>query len=212
MEPIRLLIVDDHVLIRNGLRLILEKDESLQVVAEAEEGGEAIRLAIKYQPDVILLDVTMPGGLDGFVTSRAIHEEVPHSKIILLTMHDEEVYIQKAIEYHIPGYLSKNSDISELSSAIKRVFAGKIYYQTSMPEEELQHLLDGSKQKRHLSRREVEIVRLTVLGYTNIEIADKLVISPKTVENHKARVMMKLQLKHKHELVRFALKNDFIEF
>ncbi|WP_029332496.1 response regulator transcription factor [Exiguobacterium oxidotolerans] len=210
--PIQLLIVDDHMLIRNGLRLLIEKDPDLCVVAEAGDGGTAIRLAIQHQPDVILLDVTMPGGLDGFMTSQALQQEVPNSKIILLTMHDEEIYVQKAIEQNIPGYLSKNSDISELCGAIKRVYHGKRHYQTSLPEHEIERLLSVKTNKKNtLSRREIEIVRLTVLGYTNIEMANKLGISPKTVENHKARVMSKLQIKHKHELVDFALKNYFIE-
>ncbi|MDW2884682.1 response regulator transcription factor [Exiguobacterium artemiae] len=208
---IRLLIVDDHALIRNGLRLLIEKDSCLEVVAEAEEGGEAIKLAIQYQPDIILLDVTMPGGLDGFVTSRALQEEAPESKIILLTMHDEDAYVRKAIEQNIPGYLSKSSDISELSGAIKKVYSGQVYYQTSLSNQEIDQLLGRRQHKKKLSRRELEIVHLTALGYTNIEISEKLIISPKTVENHKARIMTKLNIKHKHELVRFALKNHLLD-
>ncbi|WP_232818691.1 response regulator [Exiguobacterium flavidum] len=209
-ERIRLLIVDDHVLVRDGLRLMFENDPDIEVVGAAEEGGEAIRVAIRERPDVILLDVTMPEGLDGFVTARSLKEEVPEVRVIFLTMHDEEVYVRKALESGISGYLSKNSDVSALRGAIKHVYSGKTCFETTLPPEEIDRLLQGQASKKTLTRREIEIVRLTALGYTNLEIGNQLNISPKTVENHKARIMGKLQIKHKHELVQYALKNHLI--
>ena len=211
MKPINVLIVDDHELVRRGLKLIFRTNERIRVVGVAEEGAAAIQEAIRTRPDVILLDITMPNGLDGFVTVKALAEEVPSAKIILLTMHDEEIYIKRALELGVPGFMSKNSDPSQLAEGIEYVFDGKRYYSTSLTEDYIDKLVLQKNGHPLLTRRELEIVRLSTLGYSHNEIVEKLGISPKTVENHKARIMNKLQMKHRHELVQYALKNHLIE-
>lgn len=211
MKPINVLIVDDHELVRRGLKLMFRTNEHIRVVGEAAEGAAAIQEAIRTRPDVILLDITMPNGLDGFVTVQALAEEVPSAKIILLTMHDEEIYIKRALELDVPGFMSKNSDPSQLSEGIESVFEGKRYYATSLTEEQMERIVLQKNGHPLLTRRELEIVRLSTLGYSHNEIGEKLGISPKTVENHKARIMNKLQMKHRHELVQYALKNHLIE-
>ncbi|WP_236635501.1 MULTISPECIES: response regulator transcription factor [unclassified Exiguobacterium] len=211
MTPIDVLIVDDHELVRRGLKLMFRPYKDINVVGEAAEGTTAIQEAMRTIPDVILLDITMPNGLDGFMTAKALAQEVPTAKVILLTMHDEELYIKRALELGVPGYLSKNSDPAQLVDGIKQVMEGKRYYATSLSEAFIEKAA-SQKTESVLTRRESEIVRLTTLGYGNIEIGEKLGISPKTVENHKGRVMQKLQIKHRHELVQFALKNRLIDY
>ncbi|MCT4784864.1 response regulator [Exiguobacterium aestuarii] len=211
MKPIDVLIVDDHELVRRGLKLMFRSNERIRVVSEAGEGAAAIQEAIRTSPDVVLLDITMPNGLDGFLTVQALAEEVPSAKIILLTMHDEEIYIKRALELGVLGYMSKNSDPSQLSEGIESVFEGKRYYATSLTEEQMERIVLQKNNHPLLTRRELEIVRLSTLGYSHNEIGEKLGISPKTVENHKARIMNKLQMKHRHELVQYALKNHLIE-
>ncbi|MGM9988080.1 MAG: response regulator [Bacillaceae bacterium] len=208
---IRILIVEDHVLVRKGLKLLLgEYEDEVEVIGEASDGSEAITLAIKYQPDVVLLDLSMPDGLDGFSAATAILEQVKHVHIIVLTMHDQEIYVQKALSIGIQGYLLKNVHEDELLTCIQTVMKGHMYYRTNTLLEQNQLIRDAMKESV-LSERERAIVRLVVLGYTNIQIGKKLFISPKTVENHKANIMKKLQLKDKHDFVKYAIKNQFID-
>lgn len=211
MNPIKVLVVDDHELVRRGLKLMFQSYRDIEVVGEAADGTAAVQEAIRTMPDVVLLDITMPNGLDGFLTANALAEEVPTVKVILLTMHDEELYIKRALELGVPGYLSKNSDPSQLVEGIIQVMAGKRYYATSLSKASIEKIAELKNDSPLLTRRESEIVRLTTLGYGNIEIGEKLGISPKTVENHKSRIMNKLQMKHRHELVQFALKNHWID-
>lgn len=207
----KVLIVDDHDLIRKGIRLLLEGFSDVEVVGEASNGCDAITLALKHRPDVILLDLSMPTGLDGFTTAKTIMDELEDVKIIVLTMHDEEIYVQKAIQYNIHGYLLKNSQTNDLHEALQAVYYGKRFYRTHIPEERLEKMFAEKEPKSPLTNREREIVRLTFLGYTNNQIANKLKISPKTVENHKTNIMQKLGIKEKHELIQYALKNHIAD-
>ncbi|MBW9219161.1 DNA-binding response regulator [Anoxybacillus ayderensis] len=207
----KVLIVDDHDLIRKGIRLLLEGFREVEVVGEASNGCDAITLALKHRPDVILLDLSMPTGLDGFTTAKTIMDELEDVKIIVLTMHDEEIYVQKAIQYNIHGYLLKNSQTNDLHEALQAVYHGKRFYRTHIPEERLEKMFAEKEPKSPLTNREREIVRLTFLGYTNSQIANKLKISPKTVENHKTNIMQKLGIKEKHELIQYALKNHIAD-
>ncbi|WP_041637718.1 response regulator [Anoxybacillus flavithermus] len=207
----KVLIVDDHDLIRKGIRLLLEGFSDVEVVGEASNGCDAITLALKYHPDVILLDLSMPTGLDGFTTAKTIMDELEDVKIIVLTMHDEEIYVQKAIQYNIHGYLLKNSQTNDLHEALQAVYHGKRFYRTHIPEERLEKMFAEKEPRSPLTNREREIVRLTFLGYTNNQIANKLKISPKTVENHKTNIMQKLGIKEKHELIQYALKNHIAD-
>ncbi|WP_060205301.1 response regulator transcription factor [Sporosarcina koreensis] len=209
---IKVLVVDDHVLIRKGIILLLENHQDIEVVGEAGDGEEAIQLAASTQPDVILMDISIPDGLDGFTATQEIMTRLEGVKVILLTMHNEIVYIQKGIEVGAHGYLLKNSQGNVLYEAIKAVHEGKRYYQVGLPEEQLERLFKqkGKEKAELLTNREQEIVRLTILGYTNVQIGKKLFISSKTVENHKANIMQKLELKDKSEFIQYGLVNRYV--
>ncbi len=209
---IKVLVVDDHVLIRKGIILLLENHQDIEVVGEAGDGEEAIQLAASTQPDVILMDISIPDGLDGFTATQEIMTRLEGVKVILLTMHNEFVYIQKGIEVGAHGYLLKNSQGNVLYEAIKAVHEGKRYYQVGLPEEQLERLFKqkGKEKAELLTIREQEIVRLTILGYTNVQIGKKLFISSKTVENHKANIMQKLELKDKSEFIQYGLVNRYV--
>lgn len=202
-----ILIVDDHFLIRKGVRMLLERWDAVKTIEEADNGTDAIVLAEQKQPDVVLLDLSMPEGLDGFTAAQNIHKTVPNAKIIVLTMHDEEAYIQKALQLGISGYLLKNSESSELQEAIEAVMRGERYYRTRIPLEQLEKMEASDSRKSVLTPREQEVLRLVTLGYTNIQIGEQLVISPKTVERHKSNMMQKLQLQEIHELIQYGIKN-----
>ncbi|SES33628.1 response regulator [Salipaludibacillus aurantiacus] len=204
----KVLVVDDHSLIRRGIVMLLEAYDDLKVVGEASDGEEAMQLAAIEQPDVMLLDISMPEGLDGLTTAERMKKEFPDIKIIFLSMHDEEAYIKKAAELQAEGFILKKSDRSDMHDAIKQVISGKRYYKVGLSDEQLNRLFQ-SRGKRFsiLSMREKEIVRLSVLGYTNKQIAERLIISPKTVETHKTNIMNKLALKNKSELIQYGIKN-----
>lgn len=202
-----ILIVDDHFLIRKGVRMLLERWEDVETIEEADNGTDAIALAEQKQPDVVILDLSMPEGLDGFTAAQNIHKTVPDAKIIVLTMHDEEAYIQKALQSGISGYLLKNSESNELQEAIEAVMKGERYYRTRIPLEQLEKMVANDSKKSILTTREQEVLRLVTLGYTNIQIGEQLVISPKTVERHKSNMMQKLNLQEIHELIQYGIKN-----
>lgn len=209
----KVMLVDDHVLIRKGLRLLLEAYSDIELVGEADEGGEAIVEAMHLQPDVILMDLSMPQGLDGFAATKEILAQMDQVKIILLTMYDEEIYVQKALEVGAHGYILKKSQGSDLYEAIKSVKDGKRFYRTSIPDTQIQKWIDQKEKKTHsiLTDREKEIVRLTILGFTNKQMAEKLLISNKTIENHKTKIMQKLDLKSRHELIQYGINNNYLD-
>lgn len=207
-----ILLVDDHVLIRKGIALLLEHYDDIKVVGEASDGEEAIQLAYQLEPHVILMDISIPGGLDGFTAAKEIKKQLPHVRIIFLTMHNEVAYIQRAIELEADGYILKNSQGGIMYEAIHSVYHDKRYFQVGLPEEQLDKLFKqkGKKKGDVLSTREQEVLRLTILGYTNVQIAEKLFISAKTVENHKANSMQKLELSSKAELIQYGITNGYI--
>lgn len=210
---IKVMVVDDHTLIRKGIMLLLEKYADIQVVGEASDGEQAIQLTYQLEPDVILMDISIPNGLDGFTATREIKKQFPTIKIIMLTMHNEVSYIRKAIEVEANGYILKNSQGGELYKAIHTVYNGQPYYNVGLPDEQLEKLFKhkGQDDIDILSNREKEIVRLTILGFSNIQIAEKLFISNKTVENHKSNIMQKLGLKNKSELIQYGITNNYLD-
>lgn len=209
---INVLLVDDHILIRKGIALLLENHQEITVIGEANDGEEAIQLAYQTNPNVILMDISIPNGLDGFTATKEIKKNLPDIKIIMLTMHNEIAYIQQAIEVGADGYILKNSQGGVMYEAIQSVFYNKPYYNVGLPKEQIDKLIKnkGKKSVDVLSTREQEIVRLTILGYTNVQIADKLFISSKTVESHKSNIMQKLNLKSKAELIQYGITNNYI--
>ena len=204
------MVVDDHDLIRKGIILLLESYADIEVAADAGDGNEALVLAMQTEPDVVLMDISMPNGLDGFTTTKQLIQQQPNIKVVLLTMHDEEAYIRQAIQSGAHGYILKKSQGSELYEAIYHVYHGQRYYRTDLSEEQIEKMMkEKEKPVSPLTLREQEVLRLTVLGYTNKEIAEKLHISAKTVENHKSNIMNKLDIKQKHEMIQYGIKNYF---
>ncbi|MGF9910121.1 response regulator [Brevibacillus porteri] len=210
---IRVLLVDDHTMIRKGLRVLLESYSQIKIVGESHTGNDAILKASQLEPDVVLMDLSLPNGLDGFAASNEIRKSNPFVKIVILTMHDEEIFVQKAITVGAHGYILKNSHGELLFQAIVEVYRGKRFYKTSVSQEIIHTWLksDAKTLPSVLTLREKELVRLIVLGYTNKEMADKLLISVKTVENHKTNIMQKLGLDSKHQLIQYAIKNRYLD-
>lgn len=215
---IKILIVDDHAVVRSGLSMLLSAKPQFKVVGEAAEGGEAIQKAEELKPDVILMDLSMPHGKDGLSATSEIKKKLPDIAILILTMHDDEEYLFRAIHNGGSGYILKNAPHEELLMAIQYVANGNAYlYPTAtkrLMEEYLEQLKKGENIDSYqlLSDREKEILSWVARGYSNKEISENLIISVKTVETHKAKVMEKLNLKTRPELVKYAAKKGLLYF
>jgi two-component system, NarL family, response regulator NreC len=208
----RVLVVDDHTLVRSGLRLLLEAEDDLHVDDEAGDAEQAIRLARLHKPDVILLDVVMPGR-SGLEAAADILEAAPESKILVLSMQDDPSYVRQAFGVGATGYLLKEAADDELVQAVREVASGGRYVHPALgarlaaAEAEAKARADADP----LSEREREVLRLLALGHTNQEIAKLLYISVRTAETHRAHVMQKLRLSTRAELVRHALHQGLLE-
>ena len=207
---VRVLIADDHDLMRAGLNALLSKSSELAVVGEAGDGDEAMRLAKKLLPDVVLLDISMPGS-GGIQTAKDLRESLPDMKVIILTVHEDEALLRAALRAGAMGYVTKRAMSSELVNAILAVSRGYAYVHPSMT-----HALITGLQPAPVSRppsiesltpRETEVLRLVALGHTNREIAESLSISLRTVERHRSNLMDKLGLHNRPELVLYAKEN-----
>lgn len=217
---IRIVIADDHAVVRSGFSMILNYQEDMEVVATAADGQEAYSKVAEYQPDILLMDISMPPGESGLIATGKISEEFPHTKIIILTMFDDEEYLFYVLKNGASGYVLKNAPDEELVNAIRQVHDGGTYIQPQMATLLVREVLkkdDKKDQDEHdpykvLSQRELEILTLVAKGYGNKEIAEKLYISVKTVEAHKSRIMDKLELKSRPEIVEYALKKKLLEF
>lgn len=211
----RILLADDHTILRSGLRFMLASQEDLEIVGEASTGTETLKQCEILQPDLILLDLSMPvlGGLDVLPALRRI---APASKILVLTMHDDKHYLHQALQGGAAGYVLKKAADTELISAIRAVLNGEMYVHHSMMRFLLEDVLPLKEQAgqtdlwESLSEREQEVLRLVALGYTSSEIAEKLSLSAKTVETYRARGMEKLGLRNRAALVHFALSRGLI--
>jgi two-component system response regulator NreC len=209
---IRVLIVDDHAVVRTGLRRVLDAEEDIETVAEAPTAERAVFEAVENQPDVVLMDVVMPGksGIDGL---PALLQAVPQTKVLILSMQDDPHYVREAFEAGALGYILKEAADSEVVAAVRAVAAGERYVHPALgarlvaaEAEERRKALDDP-----LSEREREVLRLLALGHTNQEIAKMLFISVRTAETHRAHIMQKLNLKSRAELVRYALAEGLLE-
>lgn len=224
MDTIRLMLVDDHEVVRTGLRTFLEAQEGLAVVAEAGSGEEALRLSLDLQPDVIVMDITMPG-MDGMEATRLIRQKCPRCRVLALTVHADKQYFFEMLLAGASGYVTKQSAAEELVAAIHSVAQGNVYLQPALARwllEDYRRLFAGAQaessreQKQQvaldvLSRRERQVVELVADGLTSPQIGDQLGISPKTVARHRERIMSKLNLHSSAELVKFAIRTGLID-
>lgn len=211
--PIRILIADDHVLVRSGVRALLAADPDLEVVGEAGSGEETLRLAASLEPDLVLLDVTMPE-TSGIVTARRLKEAHPDLVVLFLTMHEDEDLLHEALSTGAAGYVIKRAEPAELLQAIRAAMGGDIYVHPAMTRGLLRQ--PAATQRRRgtpataLTRRETEVLRLLARGNTNRQIAGILGLSPRTVESHRANLMGKLGLESRVELVDYAEEHDLL--
>ncbi len=216
MEPIKILIADDHAVLRSGLRLLLNAQPDFEVVGEASTGEETVERAMSLQPDVLLLDIAMPD-LNGLEAARRIRQQAPDLRIIVLTMYDDEAYLRQFLEMGAAGYVLKKAADTELAAAIRAVHRGESFVYPSL----MGRLIDSylkqpslpatTEDNDGLSPREVDVLRLVALGYTNQQIADELCIGVSTVETHRTRIMEKLGLRGRAQLVRYALARGLVK-
>ncbi|MFN0071410.1 MAG: response regulator [Chloroflexota bacterium] len=215
MRVIRVLIVDDHAILRSGLRMLLGAQPDMHVVGDAADGAEAARLAAELEPDVVLLDLAMPG-MGGLDALRIIKRDTPAARALILSQYDDESYLRRALEAGASGYVLKRAADIELLSAIRAVARGEVYLEPMLTRLVVNDLFrrgdQGSPAERvpALSEREREVLQLVALGHTNQQIADRLVLSVKTVETYKARVMEKLGVRGRAALVRYAMEQGLI--
>jgi two-component system response regulator NreC len=213
---VRILLADDHAVLRSGLRLLLTNTNEYEVVGEASSGIETLSLAEQLQPDLILLDLSMPalGGLEALPTLRKL---VPSTRILILTMHDDPQYLRQALKHGASGYVLKKAADAELLSAMRSVLRGEVYVHPSMTRILLEDMLPTSQSAenediwRSLSEREQEVLKMVALGHTSAEIAEQLNLSAKTVETYRARGMEKLGLRTRAALVKFTLQEGLIK-
>ena len=212
-SQIRVLIVDDHTIVRSGVRLLLKAEPDIEVIGEATDGMQALELAGQMHPDVVLMDIAMPG-MDGLAATRLIKSQNPEIQILVLTMHRSDEYFFEMLKAGASGYLLKGADTTDLIKAIRVVFRGEAFLYPSMAQKLLQNYINQEStdptNNSSLSPREKEILHYFVEGYSNKEIAEKLVISLSTVYTHYNNLMSKLGLRSRHELVQYARQHGLI--
>jgi two-component system, NarL family, response regulator NreC len=208
----RVLIVDDHAVVRSGLRLLLDAEEDIEVVGEAGDARTAVFEARALKPDVILMDVVMPGA-SGIEAAQSVLKEAPDAKVLMLSMQDDPQYVREAFSAGASGYVLKEAADTEVVGAVREVAAGGRYVHPELGA----RLIHAEAEERAraeadpLSEREREVLRLLALGHTNQEIASKLYLSVRTVETHRAHIMQKLRLSSRAELVRHAMEQGLLE-
>jgi two-component system invasion response regulator UvrY len=210
---IKVLLADDHSIVRAGLRRIVEESGDMEVIAEAVDGREAIQKAHKQLPDVAVIDISMPG-LDGLEVISQLRNYYPKLPILILTMHEEGQYVVRAIEAGAMGYITKQSAPEQLVKAIRKVHGGSRYLTDEAAEALALRVAKGAYGQSPLdtlSMRELQVLRRLALGHTNREIAKAYHISIKTVDTYRARILKKLNLRNNAELSRFAIQNRLIE-
>ena len=212
-NQISVLIVDDHTIVRSGVRMLLEAEPDIEVVGEALNGVEALELAKLLQPNVILMDITMPE-MDGLEATKQIKIRFPQINILVLTMHRSDEYFFEMLKAGASGYILKGAKTSELINAVRIVHNGEVFLYPSMTQKLVRGYLEladwENEAEPSLSPREKEIFHYLAEGYSNKEIADKLVISPSTVHSHRGNIMEKLGLNNRHELIQYARRRGLI--
>jgi DNA-binding NarL/FixJ family response regulator len=210
---IRVLVVDDHAILRDGIRSLLESQDDIVVVGEAGDGSEAIELVRKLLPDIVLMDISMPK-TNGLEATRSIKEQFPQVNVLILTQHDNREYIAPALGAGASGYVLKRSGRREMLNAIRQVHEKGAFLTSNITQEFLQEYSQSGRNNRsdeqHLTERERQVLQLITEGNSNKEIALELGISPKTVSVHRTNIMSKLNVQNTVELIRFATNNPLI--
>lgn len=209
---IKIILADDHCLVRTGLRRLLDDVDNITVVAEAENGKEAILHVNEHQPDVAILDINMPE-LDGIKTTEFLRRDFPELKIIIISMHNDELFPQRLFKAGANAYLTKDTSINEITYAIYEVMASRNYICTEVAQK-LALVNTGSKSSSPfttLSKRELEVLALMIKGLKICDISDKLCLSPKTVSTYRYRLFGKLSVQNDIELTKLAMQHGFIE-
>jgi two-component system response regulator NreC len=212
---IRIVLVDDHVTVRHGLKLLIDGQPDMQVVAEASDGDAAIQCARKHVPDVVVMDISMPG-MNGLVASRKLKQMQPAIAIVTLTRHSDDAYLQELLRAGVSGYVLKQSPPSELLQALRAAASGGQYLDSALTARVTAKLLgrEASRQVQPsgtVTEREAEVLRLIASGYSNKEIAGRLSLSVKTVEAHKANAMRKLDLNGRIDIVKYAVLQGWLD-
>ncbi|MFN3477646.1 MAG: response regulator [Candidatus Methylomirabilales bacterium] len=214
MKRIRILLADDHAIVRAGLRLLLESQPDMEVVGEAADGRETIRKVRELRPDVVVMDIAMPD-LTGLEATRRIKEEDPQIQILALTMHEDERYFFQMVHAGASGYVVKGAPPADLLAAIRSVSQGQAYLDPSLAKKLLGEYLSRAKEGKEayddLTDREREVLRLIAEGKTSKEIAELLSLSVHTVERHRQNIMGKLRLHNRAELIRYAIRKGLID-
>lgn len=215
MSKLRILLAEDHETIRDGLKLLINSQPEMEVIAEADNGQTAVRLSQELSPDVVVMDVSMPK-LNGIQATKKLKQIRPDLKILILSRHKESGYLQSLLAAGASGYVLKQSKSAELLRAIRAVHDGLTYLDPSITESAVSRMRDSARATRKtephatLSAREIDVLRLIALGYINKEVADQLNLSIKTVEAHKAKAMQKMGFKSRVEVVQYAILQDWL--
>jgi DNA-binding NarL/FixJ family response regulator len=213
-KTLRILLADDHVTVRHGLKLLIESQPDMKVIFEASDGRSAVEKALELKPDVIVMDISMPG-MNGLLATRTLKERQPDAAIITLTRHGDDAYLQELLRAGVSGYVLKQSAPAELLQAIRAAAAGGQYLDSTLTARVTAGFLakDGKrvgKSAANISQREADVLRLIASGYSNKEIAGQLALSVKTVEAHKANAMRKLGLTGRIDIVKYALLQGWL--
>lgn len=212
-KRIRILLADDHAVLRAGLRALLAAQDDLEVVGEASDGAEAIRLCQALRPDVVVMDIGMPG-VSGIDATARIKRDLPGTKVLILSMHDDRGYLRQVLRVGASGYVLKKAADTELLAAIRAAARGEVFLDPTLAKALVDEVMEpkaAGGEAPALSDREREVLRLLAHGHTNQQVADRLCISVKSVETYKARLMEKLGLKGRAELVRHALQHGLLK-
>lgn len=216
MTKIRVLVADDHTIVREGVRILLEAQPDIEVVGEAADGQEALARVRELQPDIVLIDIAMPN-LNGLEATRAIKREYPNVQTIALTMYESDEYFFQILNAGASGYILKKAASADLLSAIRAVYAGEVFLYPSVARrlvsDYLSRVKSGEEKSSYdgLTAREREVLKLIAEGHTNQAIADKLVISPSTVQTHRTRIMQRLNLHNRAELIQYAIRKGLLD-
>lgn len=213
-EKIRVLLIDDHTVVRKGIRALLEQEKDIEVVGEAEDGLKGVQACIEYAPDVVILDMALPL-LSGVEVARKIREKLPETRILILSMYDDEEYIMDSFKVGVSGYILKDVVVSDLVAAVRSAYRGSTFLSPSVSEKLRRQLQEGPPRSSRygpakLTARERQILKLIADGYTSRQISEILKISFKTVQTHRAHIMEKLGVHSTAELTRYAVTKGIV--